>query len=132
MENLLEIYFENQFKKLSEEYKTQKDNILHTDKFEIARRQCADIIDDLHKELYGVSYYEKHKKVFNWAEGRMLTDETKKTLKTLDEETAKIEDNLKDKIDEIKAQLSMCETYEQKRAILTTYGVIDKKGMLVK
>lgn len=132
MENLLEIYFENQFKKLSEEYKTQKDNILHTDKFEIARRQCADIIDDLHKELYGVSYYDNHKKVFNWAEGRMLTDETKETLKTLDEETTKIEDNLKDKIDEIKAQLSMCETYEQKRAILTTYGVIDKKGMLVK
>lgn len=132
MNELLDIYIERAMKKLAEEYKTQKDNILHTDKFEIARRQCADIIDNLHKELYGVSYYDNHKKVFNWAEGRMLTDETKDALKALDETTTQKENELKDFMDEINAQLKACETYEQKRTILQTYGIIDKKGLLVK
>lgn len=130
---ILNIYTMRKREELANNFEEEKKAILQADKYEIARRQCADIIDNLYKELNnGVSYYENHSKVFKWAEGKL---QEKTTLEKLDELEEKFDTdlcNLEIFINEVKAQLFLCETYEQKIAVLKNYKILDKNGILTK
>ena len=130
---ILRIFADNKRTKIEEKFIKEKDEILKADRYEITRRKCADLIDNLYKELNnGVSYYENHNKVFKWAEGKLQEKATLEKLGELEEKTDIEYCELEKLINEINAQLNMCETYEQKQNILKVYNVIDKNGILVK
>lgn len=130
---ILNLYAENRREKIQEKFLKEKEEILKADKYEKTRRKCADMIDKLYKELNnGVSYYENHNKVFKWAEGKLQEKETIEKLGELEEKTDIEYCELEKLINEIMAQLNMCETYEQKQKVLRNYNVIDENGILIK
>ena len=130
---ILNLYFTNKRENLFKNYDEKQEEIKKTDKYEIERRKCADMIDKLYKELNeGKSYYDTHSKVFKWAEGKLQTKETIDKLNELEEKLHEELTNLRKMEQEIYAQLSLCETYEQKMTVLRNYNIIDENGLLVK
>ena len=56
-----------------------------------------------------------------------LTQESEEKLEEIERNHKTKHCKIIDKVDEIKAQLEICENYEQKMNILIAYGIIDKK-----
>lgn len=130
---ILDMYINNKINEENKIYEEKKAEIKKADRYEIARRKCADVIDDLYKELNnGVSYYENHNKVFKWAEGKLIE---KDTLEKLDELQSAYDDKICEielKKNEINAMLNIAETFEQKMEILKNYKIVDKNGIFIK
>lgn len=130
---ILGIYLNKKRENLVNEFEEKKKEVLKADKYEVARRQCADIIDNLYKELNnGVSYYENHKKVFTWAEGKLQEKETIEKIAELEENLDIALCELEIFANEVNAQIRLCETYDQKINVLKNYKILDKNGILVK
>ena len=82
-------------------------------------KDCSNKLDKLYKED-GI--------ITNHLVEPRLTEKTKKHLEELaelrEEECCKLDNKIK----EVNAQLSMCETYDQKQEILRRYNIINKNG----
>jgi hypothetical protein len=117
--DILEIYEEKQSKKINKKYDDLEKSIKLTDARYKMWKECVDTLDKL--------YAEDKVAVRQYADIE-LSEDTKKKLQVL--YTTREQDlrKLLDKKHEVNAQLSMCETYDQKQEILRRYNIINKNG----
>lgn len=119
MNRILEIYYGRKRDKINAEFGKKCDKIKLADENYKVYKECVDKLAPI---------YEKTKQTFHDITKPYFSDETNKKL---DELNLKREEELTKsdiEIDEINAQLSMCETYEQKQSVLKLYKVIDENG----
>lgn len=122
---LLEVYRDNARNKIVEEKQKKMEKIKKQDKKYVKMLEIEKLIEDeklddicaLDYDRYDISIFEKS---------------IQKELEKVDREFHDNEYKLNRTISEIKAQLDLCETYEQKQKILIAYGVIDEKTLKVK
>ena len=120
MNEILEIYEEKQLRKINKKYDDLEQLIKQTDERYKVWLECTTKLNKLYAE----------DKICNFAHANIeLSEDTKKKLRTLvydarEEELRKFYS----KKAEVNAQLSMCETYEQKQEILRRYNIINKNG----
>lgn len=121
MNNILDIYGDRKRGKINKHYEQLMELTKLADERYAIFKDCSDKLDKLYKED-GV--------ITNHLVEPRLAETTKKHLEKLaklrEEEFCKLENLMR----EVHAQLSMCETYEQKMNILKTYGVINEKGKI--
>ena len=120
MNEILEIYEEKQLIKINKKYDDLEQSIKKTDERYKVWLKCTTTLDKLYAE----------DKIVSSAHANIeLSEDTKKKLRTMVYD--KCEEELRkfySKKAEVNAQLSMCETYEQKQEILRRYNIINKNG----
>lgn len=120
MNEILEIYEEKQLRKINKKYDDLEQLIKQTDERYKVWLECITTLNKLYAEDKIVSF--AHAKI-------ELSEDTKKKLRTMVYD--KREEELRkfySKKAEVNAQLSMCETYDQKQEILRRYNIINKNG----
>ena len=113
---LLEIYEDKQIEKIYSEYATKIEKVRATDP------RYKEILDFKKKFEKDVVVYDDQYP-FNDVIVRKVNDLSKQR------ETAM--NNLSQTMREVRAQLELCETYEQKMAMLRSYNIVDENGVLV-
>ena len=117
---ILEIYEEKQLRKIHKKYDDLEQLIKQTDERYKVWLECTTTLDKLYAE----------DKIVSFAHANIeLSEDTKKKLRTMVYEPR--EEELRkfySKKAEVNAQLSMCETYDQKQEILRRYNIINKNG----
>ena len=117
---ILEIYEEKQLRKINKKYDDLEQLIKQTDERYKVWLECTTTLDKLYAE----------DKIVSFAHANIeLSEDTKKKLRTMVYD--KREEELRkfySKKAEVNAQLSMCETYDQKQEILRRYNIINKNG----
>lgn len=117
---ILEIYEEKQLRKINKKYDDLEQSIKQTDERYKVWLECTKTLNKLYAE----------DKICNFAHANIeLSEDTKKKLRTMVYD--KREEELRkfySKKAEVNAQLSMCETYDQKQEILRRYNIINKNG----
>jgi hypothetical protein len=120
MNEILEIYEEKQLRKINKKYDDLEQLIKQTDERYKVWLECTTTLNKLYAE----------DKICNFAHSNInLSEDTKKKLCTIVYD--KREEELRkfySKKAEVNAQLSMCETYDQKQEILRRYNIINKNG----
>lgn len=120
MNGILEIYEEKQLRKINKKYNDLEQSIKQTDERYKVWLECTTTLDKLYAE----------DKIVSFAHANIeLSEDTKKKLRTIVYD--KREEELRkfySKKAEVNAQLSMCETYDQKQEILRRYNIINKNG----
>ena len=120
MNEILEIYEEKQLRKINKKYDDLEQLIKLTDERYKVWLECTTTLDKLYAE----------DKIVSFAHANIeLSEDTKKKLRTIVYD--KREEELRkfySKKAEVNAQLSMCETYDQKQEILRRYNIINKNG----
>lgn len=113
---ILNIYMDKMLVKIDREYREKREEILKSD-------EIKNKVENFRKEL------EKEYKIYAGINLDIAnkTEETLKLINELEEETAKKEKELKEKIREVEVQLEITETYEQKIDVLVNYEILDKK-----
>lgn len=117
---ILEIYEEKQLRKIHKKYDDLEQSIKQTDERYKVWLECTTKLNKLYAE----------DKIVSFAHANIeLSEDTKKKLRTMVYEPR--EEELRkfySKKAEVNAQLSMCETYDQKQEILRRYNIINKNG----
>lgn len=121
MNEILEIYEDKKLKKINDKYEGLEKSIKLTDPRYKVWLECTTTLDKLYAEDKMCSY--SHAQI-------ELSDDTKKKLFTLYNAREKEVRDLYDKKREVNAQLSMCETYEQKQNVLNTYKILKANGKI--
>ena len=121
MNKIVELYEERNRGKIYTEYKKKCDKIKLADENYKVYKECLDKL---------IPIYEKTKQSFRDITEPYLSEETAKKLDELELKKEADLTKLENELDEIKAQISMCETYEQKQSVLKLYKVIDENGKL--
>lgn len=120
MNEILEIYEEKQLRKINKKYDDLEQLIKQTDERYKVWLECTTTLNKLYAE----------DKICNFAHANIeLSEDTKKKLREMVYD--KREEELRkfySKKAEVNAQLSMCETYDQKQEILRRYNIINKNG----
>ena len=120
MNEILEIYEEKQLRKIHKKYDDLEQLIKQTDERYKVWFECTTKLNKLYAE----------DKICTFAHANIeLSEDTKKKLRTMVYEPR--EEELRkfySKKAEVNAQLSMCETYDQKQEILRRYNIINKNG----
>ena len=120
MNEILEIYEEKQLRKINKKYDDLEQLIKQTDERYKVWLECTTTLNKLYAE----------DKIVSFAHANIeLSEDTKKKLRTMVYD--KREEELRkfySKKAEVNAQLSMCETYDQKQEILRRYNIINKNG----
>ena len=120
MNEILEIYEEKQLRKINKKYDDLEQLIKQTDERYKVWLECTTKLNKLYAE----------DKICTFAHANIeLSEDTKKKLRTMVYEPR--EEELRkfySKKAEVNAQLSMCETYDQKQEILRRYNIINKNG----
>jgi hypothetical protein len=121
MNRIVELYEERNRGKIYAEYNKKCAKIKLADENYKVYKECVDRLAPI---------YEKTKQSFHDITEPYLSDETAKKLDELALKKEADLTKLEHELDEIKAQISMCETYEQKQSVLKLYKVIDENGKL--
>lgn len=121
MNKIVELYEERNRGKIYTEYKKKCAKIKLADENYKVYKECLDKL---------LPIYEKTKQSFRDITEPYLSEETAKKLDELELKKEADLTKLDNELDEIKAQISMCETYEQKQSVLKLYKVIDENGKL--
>ena len=121
MNSIVEIYRDKKYEKMVEKNRKEIDKLKLADENYKVYKECVDKL---------LPIYEKTKQTFHDITEPLLTEETLKKCAEWGHKLHIDEDKLNDEIDEINAQLSMCETYEQKQSVLKLYKVIDENGKI--
>lgn len=117
--NLVNIYFERKEKELNKKFEEELEN--------------TKLLDENYKEFRDLQ--KKIKSIKGVVDSGFYTDfkfDDDMNAKLAELETKNQQDlkDLKDTKTEVEAQLEICENYEQKRAILKAYNIIDDNGKL--
>lgn len=121
MNKIVELYEERNRGKIYTEYKKKCAKIKLADENYKVYKECLDKL---------LPIYEKTKQSFHDITEPYLSEETAKKLDELELKKEADLTKLDNELDEIKAQILMCETYEQKQSVLKLYKVIDENGKL--
>lgn len=121
MNRIVELYEERNRGKIYAEYNKKCAKIKLADENYKVYKECVDKLTPI---------YEKTKQCFHNITEPYLSEETAKKLEELEIKKEADLTKLENELDEIKAQISMCETYEQKQSVLKLYKVIDENGKL--
>lgn len=121
MNKIVELYEERNRGKIYTEYNKKCDKIKLADENYKVYKECLNKLAPI---------YEKTKQCFHDITVPYLSEETSKKLDELELKKEADLTKLENELDEIKAQISMCETYEQKQSVLKLYKVIDENGKL--
>lgn len=121
MNRIVELYEERNRDKIYTEYEKKCAKIKLADENYKVYKECLDKLTPI---------YEKTKQTFRDITEPYLSEETAKKLDELELKKEADLTKLENELDEIKAQISMCETYEQKQSVLKLYKVIDENGKL--
>lgn len=121
MNKIVELYEERNRGKIYTEYNKKCAKIKLEDENYKVYKECVDKLTPI---------YEKTKQIFRDITEPYLSEETAKKLDELALKKEADLTKLENELDEIKAQISMCETYEQKQSVLKLYKVIDENGKL--
>lgn len=119
MNNILDIYGDRKREKINKHYEQLMEQTKLADERYVIFKDCSNKLDKLYKED-GI--------ITNYLVEPRLTEKTKKHLEELAELREEEYCKLDNKIKEVVAQLSMCETYDQKQEILRRYNIINKNG----
>ena len=119
MNNILDIYGDRKREKINKHYEQLMEQTKLADERYAIFKDCSNKLDKLYKED-GI--------VTNYLVEPRLAEKTKKRLEELAELREEEYCKLNNKIKEVDAQLSMCETYDQKQEILRRYNIINKNG----
>lgn len=117
---LLEIYFNEKIKQLEIEHDKKRDKIKTKDP--IIKELGA--LAKKYKDVKGLSIFPNCEYQFS--------KEILEELNKCDKDYRIQREKLSSLENEIKAQLDICETYEQKMNVLKVYGVVDEQGKLNK
>lgn len=123
MNNILEIYESRKANKLFEETKAQIEKVKMADPTYKAWKTAVDTINKIYaKDIarYGEICPIEPK----------LSEKSEEKMKELNSSYSNQRRDIDKEIEEIKAQLSICETYEQKQNVLKLYNVIDADGKI--
>lgn len=117
---VLKIYTDKKEKQLINKYDALLENAKLNDPIYKSFREHADALLEIYKaQKMSVTLTEPK-----------LSEDTSKVIENLITDRNNEYDELKEYIDEVSAQLNMCETYEQRKDILKTYNIIGKDGKL--
>ena len=119
MNNILDIYGDRKREKINKHYEQLMEQTKLADERYVIFKDCSNKLDKLYKED-GI--------ITNHLVEPRLAEKTKKHLEELAELREEEYCKLDNKIKEVNAQFSMCETYEQKQEILRRYNIINKNG----
>ena len=119
MNNILDIYGDRKREKINKHYEQLMEQTKLADERYVIFKDCSNKLDKLYKED-GI--------ITNYLVEPRLAEKTKKRLEELAELREEEYWKLNNKIKEVDAQLSMCETYDQKQEILRRYNIINKNG----
>lgn len=119
MSGILEIYKERRREKINKKYDDMENAIKQCDPRYKVWRECTNTL---------LKLYEEDKILANAFAPINLSDETRKKLNAIYNTREEELKDLSDKLNEVQAQLSMCETYEQKQDILRIYKIIKENG----
>ena len=119
MNEILEIYGDRKREKINKHYEQLMEQTKLADERYVIFKDCSNKLDKLYKED-GI--------ITNHLVEPRLAEKTKKHLEELAELREEEYWKLNNKIKEVDAQLSMCETYDQKQEILRRYNIINKNG----
>ena len=119
MNNILDIYGDRKREKINKHYEQLMEQTKLADERYVIFKDCSNKLDKLYKED-GI--------ITNHLVEPRLTEKTKKHLEELAELREEEYWKLNNKIKEVDAQLSICETYDQKQEILRRSNIINKNG----
>jgi hypothetical protein len=117
---ILEIYEERRREKINKKYDDMENAIKQCDPRYKVWKDCVDKLSELYKEDKILT--TEHFAPIN------LSDETIKKININHNARCEELNDLSDNLNEVRAQLSMCETYEQKQDILRIYKIIKENG----
>lgn len=123
MNNILEIYESRKANKLFEETKVQIEKVKMADPTYKAWKSAVDTINKIYAkdiDVYGEVHLREPK----------LSENSDAKVKELESNYSNKRRAIDKEIEEIKAQLSICETYEQKQNVLKLYNVINADGKI--
>lgn len=123
MNNILEIYENRKANKLFEETKSQIEKVKMADPTYKAWKTAIDTINKIYAkdiEVCGEICPREPK----------LSEKSEEKLKELNSSYSNQRRDIEKEVEEIKAQLSICETYEQKQNVLKLYNVINADGKI--
>ena len=119
MNEILDIYGDRKREKINKHYEQLMEQTKLADERYVIFKDCSNKLDKLYKE---------DRIITNHLVEPQLAENTKKHLEELAELREEEYWKLNNKIKEVDAQLSMCETYDQKQEILRIYNIINKNG----
>lgn len=119
--NILDVYFENEQEKNDKNFEKMKEKTMRKD---LVYKEVMDL-KNKYKDVDGV---EINISTRNYNPSDAVIKELHKLYDKRDARDKELRELEK----EIKAQIELCETYEQKQNILKAYGVIDEQGKLIK
>lgn len=120
MEQITQIYEDRKLKKIYDKYETLIENRKLKDERYKLFRECVDTLDRLYSEdeIIQTTHYQDIN----------LSESTLKDIDSLEKYRMEEKSKLMVLMQEVRAQLQMCETYEQKMNILKTYKIIRENG----
>lgn len=124
--DMINLYEERKLNEITKKFQNEFEKIKNSDERYVKWKTSVDTLKEL---------FEKDDNMDAFAQvcrlsAIKISNEVNEKLKVFESKYHKAREELCKLVEEVKTQLKMCETYEQKQNVLKLYEIIDKEGKL--
>lgn len=124
--DMINLYEERKLNEITKKFQKEFEKIKNSDERYVKWKTSLDTLKELFDQDDNMDAFAQVCQL----SAIKASNEVKEKLKVFESKYHKAREELHEFVEEVKTQLKMCETYEQKQNILKLYEIIDKEGKL--
>ena len=128
-EQILNLYFKRVYSTLTEYCEDKIESLFKKDS---NTKKIHAAFDQLNRDIGTDKGTQRTIGIPEYCQREFITQETRDKIDELAEKEVKERKRIDDLLDEIKAQLHACDSYEAECAVLKIYGILDSAGKMTK
>lgn len=124
--DMINLYEERKLNEITKKFQNEFEKIKNSDERYVKWKTSLDTLKELFKQDDNMDAFAQVCRL----SAIKIPNEVNEKLKVFESKYHKAREELCKLVEEVKTQLKMCETYEQKQNVLKLYEIIDKEGKL--
>lgn len=124
--DMINLYEERKLNEITKKFKKEFEKIKNSDERYVKWKTSLDTLKELFDQDDNMDAFAQVCRL----SAIKISNEVNEKVKVFESKYHKAREELHELVEEVKTQLKMCETYEQKQNILKLYEIIDKEGKL--
>lgn len=124
--DMINLYEERKLNEITKKFQKDFEKIKNSDERYVKWKTSLDTLKELFEQDDNMDAFAQVCRL----SAIKISNEVNEKLKVFESKYHKAREELCELVEEVKSQLKMCETYEQKQNVLKLYAIIDKEGKL--
>lgn len=124
--DMINLYEERKLNEITKKFQKEFEKVKNSDERYVKWKTSLDTLKELFEQDDNMDAFAQVCRL----SAIKISNEVNEKLKVFESKYHKAREELHELVEEVKTQLKMCETYEQKQNVLKLYEIIDKEGKL--